>query len=48
MFMGYLGLPEKTQEVIDANGWLHTEDIGRVDGDGFYYITGRIKGVTVF
>eukprot|EP00800_Vazella_pourtalesii_P020730 TRINITY_DN745_c0_g1_i1.p1 TRINITY_DN745_c0_g1~~TRINITY_DN745_c0_g1_i1.p1 ORF type:complete len:737 (+),score=147.28 TRINITY_DN745_c0_g1_i1:72-2282(+) len=47
VFMGYLGLPDKTRQVIDEDGWLHTEDIGRKDKDGFYYITGRIKEIII-
>ena len=42
--MGYLNDEEKTKEAIDEEGWLHSGDIGRVDKDGFLYITGRIKG----
>jgi long-chain-fatty-acid--CoA ligase ACSBG len=42
--MGYLNDDEKTKEAIDDDGWLHSGDIGRVDMDGFLYITGRIKG----
>lgn len=45
IFMGYLNKEDKTCECIDADGWLHTGDIGRLDADGFLYITGRIKGV---
>ena len=44
VFMGYLNNEEKTKEAIDDEGWLHSGDIGRVDGDGYIFITGRIKG----
>lgn len=42
--MGYLNNEEKTKEAIDDEGWLHSGDIGRIDENGFLYITGRIKG----
>ena len=42
IFEGYLGQPEKTEEVI-RHGWFRTGDIGRVDEDGFLYIEGRLS-----
>lgn len=44
---GYYNLPELTAEVIDADGWLHTGDIARIDKDGYIFITGRIKSMIV-
>ena len=43
--MGYLNKEDKTTETIDAEtGWMKTGDIGKLDEDGFLFITGRIKG----
>ncbi|MGN0855543.1 MAG: AMP-binding protein [Kiritimatiellia bacterium] len=44
---GYYKMPEQTAKCIDANGWLHSGDIGRMDADGYYYITGRLKDLII-
>ena len=46
VFMGYLNQAEKTAETI-RDGWLHTGDVGRVDGDGYFYITDRMKDIII-
>jgi len=40
---GYWQRPEETAQTIDADGWLHTGDIARVDKDGYFYIVDRKK-----
>ena len=45
--MGYLRMEDKTHEAIDDEGWLHSGDIGKVDKDGFLFITGRLKELII-
>jgi 4-coumarate--CoA ligase len=40
---GYLNNPEATAATIDAEGWLHTGDIGHVDAEGWWYVVDRLK-----
>ncbi|NBX62739.1 MAG: long-chain fatty acid--CoA ligase [Betaproteobacteria bacterium] len=47
VFMGYLNQPDKTAETIDAEGWLHTGDVGSVDAQGFFKITDRMKDIII-
>lgn len=47
VFMGYLSAPDKTQEAIDEDGWLHSGDLGKHDEGGFLFITGRIKELII-
>jgi long-chain acyl-CoA synthetase len=44
---GYLNLPERTAELIDADGWLHTGDIGSIDADGFVTVLDRKKELII-
>jgi long-chain acyl-CoA synthetase len=44
---GYLNLPEQTADLIDADGWLHTGDIGSVDADGFVSVVDRKKELII-
>jgi acyl-CoA synthetase (AMP-forming)/AMP-acid ligase II len=40
---GYLNNPEATAAMLDAQGWLHTGDIGSVDADGYLHVVDRLK-----
>ena len=44
---GYLHRPDQTARLIDAAGWLHTGDIGSLDGDGFLSIVDRKKDLII-
>jgi len=47
IFKGYLDDPVATAEAIDADGWLHSGDIGVLDADGFIQITDRKKEIII-
>ena len=44
---GYWGQPDKTAEVVDAAGWMHSGDLAVIDADGFCNIVGRIKDLVI-
>ena len=47
VMMGYYKDPEKTAEVMDEEGWFNTEDIGYIDEDGYFFMSGRAKNIIV-
>ncbi len=47
LMLGYIGNPEATAEAIDADGWLHTGDVGVLDADGNIKITDRLKDMFI-
>jgi fatty-acyl-CoA synthase len=47
VMLGYWNDPERTSEVVDAEGWMHTGDIGTLDEEGYANIVGRIKDMVI-
>jgi len=47
VMQGYYKMPKETAEVLDAEGWFRTGDLGRVDEAGYVYLEGRAKNMIV-
>jgi fatty-acyl-CoA synthase len=47
VMLGYWDEPERTAEAIDADGWMHTGDLGIIDDQGYGTIVGRIKDMVI-
>ncbi|KIC23617.1 MULTISPECIES: class I adenylate-forming enzyme family protein [unclassified Leisingera] len=47
VMLEYLNNPEATAATFTPDGWLRTGDLGRIDGDGYVYVTGRLKELII-
>lgn len=47
VFAGYWNDPAATSRVLDSGGWLHTGDVGMIDGDGFLFLLDRAKDLVI-
>jgi fatty-acyl-CoA synthase len=47
VMLGYWNDPERTEEAIDADGWMHSGDLATMDDDGYVNIVGRIKDMII-
>ena len=47
LMKGYYQMPDKTAETIDADGWLHTGDLGCMDAQGYVRVIGRVKDMII-
>ena len=48
VMLGYFNDPEATKAAFDSDGYFKTGDYGKLDGDGWIYITGRLKNLIIF
>lgn len=47
VMLGYYGMPEKTADTIDSDGWLHTGDLSVMDDRGYFKIVGRLRDMII-
>ena len=47
VMMGYLKQAKETSETIDSEGFVHSGDLGRLNSEGYLYITGRAKELII-
>lgn len=47
LMKGYYNMPEATAQIVDAEGWLHSGDLGTIDEHGYFRVTGRLKDMII-